>query len=98
MCWLQIITVLIMNQVTAVYTVIIVTFLSKNVITKTLVWVLCSKMHFFRRERERPSRCVYQNCIICTVNTQHTSRQDATITVRLYWLHVSAVIGRLQAK
>lgn len=35
MCWLQIITVLVMNQVTAVYTVIIVTFLSKSVVTKT---------------------------------------------------------------
>ena len=76
-----------MNQVTAVYTVIIVTFLSKNVITKTLVWVLHSKMHFFferekKRERGgrgeggRPSRCVYQNCIIYYASSIHNIRQD----------------------
>jgi len=59
MCWLQIITVLIMNQVKAICTVIIVTFLSKNVITKTLVWVLHSKMHFFFRERVRGHPVVY---------------------------------------
>ena len=40
MCWLEAITILVMNKVTAVYIAIIVTFLSKNVIAKTLVWVL----------------------------------------------------------
>ena len=35
--------------------------------------------------------------ILCIVNTQHTSKQDAVITVMLYWLHVSAVNGHLQA-
>ena len=36
--------------------------------------------------RERPSRCVLSNLcnILCTVNTQHTSRQDAIITIKLY--------------
>lgn len=38
MCCLQIITILIMNQVTAVYTAIIVSFLFKNVITKLWCW------------------------------------------------------------
>jgi len=36
--------------------------------------------------RERPSCCVLSNLynILCTVNTQHTSRQDAIITIRSY--------------
>ena len=35
---------------------------------------------------ERPSRCVLLNVynILCTINTQHTSKQDATVTIRLY--------------
>ena len=35
---------------------------------------------------ERPSHCVLSNLydILCTVNTEHTSRQDAIITIRLY--------------
>ena len=35
---------------------------------------------------KRPSRCVLSNLynIFCTVNTQHTLRQDAIITIRLY--------------
>ena len=34
----------------------------------------------------RSSRCVLSNLynILCTVNTQHTSKQDAIITIRLY--------------
>jgi len=35
---------------------------------------------------ERPSRCMLSNLwnMLCIVNTQHISRQDAIITVRLY--------------
>jgi len=40
----------------------------------------------FIRFLERPSRCVWSNLynILCAVNTQHTSRQVAIITIRLY--------------
>jgi len=44
---------------------------------------------FFYRERKRkgPSRCPSSNLynILCTINTQHTSRRDSIITIKLYF-------------
>jgi len=40
--------------------------------------------HFYKFERGHPVVDIKLYNILCTVNTQHTSRQDAIITIRLY--------------
>jgi len=54
--------------------------------TLTFVTTVCHQANWKNLIFEKPSRCVYPNLYntLCTVNTQHTSGQDAIITIGLY--------------
>jgi len=66
---------------------------------QTLLWysseLICCNFVTFFFEREAIPLCIpnlYN--VLCTVNTQHTSRQDAIITIRLY---LATCLGRKKA-